>query len=308
MRGLVRWCAGTLVVLTAACQTLIGLDDYQIDGSLDQEATAGGAGGAGTSANAGEPAGGEPAGGAPNAGQPAIGGSGGDGSAGEPSLPECTRASDCDDTIDCTIDSCNPSGQCVHEADDSACLPEANECVSCRLGIGCVARPVVVEELLLDPAFDLGEGDWTEDSDSFARLIYADASAHSAPSFAQLGPAPKGVVEEYADLYQYVSIPQGTQSITLSGYYQLSPGTQRPTQDLAVAALYESGTGDYALLWHVWEGINPAQSSWKEFSYTASRDELEALTGGPYTFDLLSYTADTVFRFDSLSLRATVCE
>jgi hypothetical protein len=290
------------VSLLGACQTIIGISRYEIDPNLD-----GAAGEASTTAEAG-------AGGAPSpdaAGAAGVAGEsaawGGAGGAPEPT-PECATEDDCDDTIGCTVDACD-DGVCTHAPERARCLPEAGECLDCRLGIGCVAVPAVVQELLLDPAFDEGKGEWTEHSDHHELNLFVEDGAQSGTRIARFGPSPTpATIEEYADLSQVITIPEHTSSLRLTGYYQLAPGTLKVSSDYAAAALYRLGEIEPASEFHSWQGTSGVQSEWQQFSYDAPRDEVLELRGAELTFDLIAHVYESVYRFDTLSLQATICE
>lgn len=294
-------------LLLGACQSIIGISSYEIDPSLDA-ATSGGE-------PSGNAEGGQPVGEGGSGGQDDAGNGHNDaggmalveGGAGGGPHVECDEAAHCDDTIRCTVDTC-VDGLCAHSADDTLCVPDAGECMSCKPGIGCVARPAVIEQLLLDPSFDDDSGDWVEDSDNYANIIFVEAGAQSSTRIARLGPAPEGATdEEYADLYQLVTIPEHTQSLTLTGYYKLTPGATQPADDEVAAALYARNGVTPTSLFHVWLGSGE-QATWKSFSYSAARADVMAMRGNDFTFDLLAHTTGTAFYFDTLRLEASLCE
>lgn len=281
--------------MLGACQTIIGISRYEIDPALD--AVAGAADG-GNSSDVGGSGAGE---------RGEAGGQGG--AAGAPeATPECVDDGDCDDTIDCTIDACE-DGVCRHTAEDLRCFPEAGECLRCRLGIGCVAAPAVVQELLLDASFDAPHGDWDEHSDGHQRNLFVEEGAHSGTRIARFGPSlmPESV-EEYADLSQPVTIPAHTTSLRLSGYYEQQPGSLRLADTYVAAALYELGELTPATDFHQFRGTAAGASEWTPFTYDAPRKEVLALREHDLTFDLVARTYDSVYRFDTLSLQATICE
>jgi hypothetical protein len=311
-----------------ACQSIIGVSSYEIDPSLDEAETGGvtsdgganssggksneggnvdpGAGGGdigqggeaetprGGSQNGGSDTGGTDAGGAP---------AGGDGGSGA-----CTKPADCDDAIDCTVDLCR-DGACENTPDTTLCVASNDECVTCQAGIGCVVGDSVVQELLLDPSFDAMTDDWVEYSDNFDNNIFMEAGAQSGTHIAKFGPTPLNAAEEeYADLLQYVTIPENTVSLIFSGYYQLAPGTKKPSADYVVAAFYEIGGLDPYTQFHSWAGNSGAKAAWTAFSYEADQPDIQPMWGEEYTFDLVAHTWDSVYRLDTLSLKATICE
>jgi hypothetical protein len=306
-----------------ACQTIIGISGYEIDRDLDDEGSGGVAHDGGSMSSGGKPVGGSnvdagagggevaegghgelPRGGSSNgSGADAGGAPGGAGGGGG-----CTRPADCDDDIDCTVDSCS-DGTCENTPDTTLCVATNDECVTCRAGLGCVVGESMVQQLLLDPSFDESSGDWVEYSDNFDNNIFVEAGAQSGTSIARFGPAPlDAAAREYADLFQYVTIPEHTVSLTFSGHYQLAPGPKKPAAEYVVAGLYEIGAVDPYTEFHSWAGNSGARAAWTAFSYDADQSDIQSMWGVEYTFDLVARTWDSVYRFDSLSLTATVCE
>ncbi len=309
-----------LPIAVGACSRIIGISEYEIDPDLDEHASSGGGSrltdaGAPASGDAGESGrtrGGETTGGSSSGGDTSGGDSGGAINGGATSTAAgapagCESAADCDDDIVCTVDVCLPSGKCRNTADDSAC--DAMKCQTCQAGVGCVAGPTDDLDLLTDPGFDGKNEDWVETSDTFAdQNIFASAQAQTPPNIAKFGPAVSGAEEqEYADLLQYVVIPERAVSITLSGYYKVAPGLTLPGDDYTVAAFYELGATSPTAEFHSWPG-DEAQAAWKAFSYDVSRAEVAEMAGREYSFDLVAYSWESVFQFDSLRMTARVCE
>lgn len=311
MRGLLR--SGSTLVLVSlalgACSQVIGISGYEIDPALDE--AEGGKGGSSTEQpNAGEaPVGGSDdmdAGG--SGGQSPEGGEGGEGGGGEEPDLGCKSAADCDDDIGCTVDVCLADGTCRHTADDAECDPL--KCQTCQAGVGCVAGSTMTVELLTDPGFDGTNEDWVESSNTFDdKNIFPNAMAQTAPNVASFGPAVTDAEkQEYADLFQYVIVPERTVGITLSGYYKLTPGAKLPEDDYVVAAFYELSATDPTVQFHSWAGDEGAQAAWKSFTYSAPKADIPDLIGNEYSFDLVGYSWESVYYFDSLKLTATVCE
>ena len=318
----VCWSGLASVVALAACSNIIGIDGYAIDPALDGDGGGASAGPKGTGgelplAQGGDGssgAGGIPAGGAggPDAGGSAVGGEAG--AAGAPPTSGCQSAQDCDDTIDCTTDTCGADGQCVHSADDTVCTPATGMCSHCKLGIGCVDAAPQEQELLLDPSFDQNVGDWVEYSDTFSFNISADASAHSASNLVKFGPArAKADEREFAGVYQEVYIPPGTIKLTVSGWYKMLPGSltgERPAAgDYVTLTLFglDADVTRY-VDYHEWAGSQAKQTTWTRFTYDTSKSKLAKVLGLDVSLDLVCETWDTLYYFDSLSLTASVCE
>lgn len=333
--GLLRsWPGLAVVVVLGACSNIIGISNYEIDPSLDPSAQAGD--GSGDASSGGKSSGGKSSGGANNAGSVSGGKSSGGadtggtdagqpgggstslagespggqtGVAGDGNPPVgCTSATDCDDMIDCTTDACGGNGVCTHTTKDTLC--DADQCEKCTAGIGCVAGPKTLTQLLLDPNFDDATGDWDETSDTFAKNIFANAAAQTPANIAKFGPAKAAAAaQEYADLLQTVTIPVGTATLTLTGYYKLTPGTKLIEDDYVAVGFWEIDGGIMPFAqFHSFEGASGAQAAWKAFTYTLPKAKVTAMAGNDYTFDLVANLWGSVFQFDTLAVNAVVCE
>lgn len=274
--------------MLSACSTIIGVSDYEIDPALDTTSkTSGGDDGGGKG--------------------PVIeSGAGGNGTGGEPILG-CQGAGDCDDTIECTTDACNAAHECVHTPKNTVC--DASLCETCQAGIGCVAGPKTTMQMLLDPNFDLDPSEWEESNQSTGVSIVTAAGALSGAKVANFGPGDVTAEDQYyADIFQFVTIPERTIALTLTGSYKLTPGTFLPEDDQVLAAFYEPGGTDSFAPLNFFEATAGAQAAWKTFTYNAPKAKVAMMSGNEYTFDLVAYVWDSVFQFDSLQLNATVCQ
>jgi hypothetical protein len=282
----------------SACSTIIGISDYEIDPAL---------GGAGKSADGGDDSGGKgPLIQAGGGGEDTSGGMGGAGGMGGEPILGCQGPGDCDDTIDCTTDTCDAAHECVHTPLDTAC--DASSCETCQAGIGCVAGDKTTMQLLADPNFDLDDASWDESGSDGVNVVTM-AGAQTGTKVAQFGPGDiTAEAEDYSDLLQWVTVPERTVALTLSGYYKLVPGTFKPANDYVVAAFYEEAELKPFTQFHSFEATAGAQAAWKTFSYSAPTDDVLQMGGTEYTFDLVAHVWDTVFQFDSLQLNATVCQ
>lgn len=309
-----RWSLPWSLAGVAACSNIIGISSYEIDPSLDPpDAPPGGERGEpgdGGRANAGE--GGTRSAGEGGAGGTSLGGTGAvgaaAGAAGEPPVVHgCQSDLACDDTIDCTLDACLPSGECEHTSSTERCDP--SNCEVCTAGIGCVAGPMRTVQLLADPQFDAGTSDWEQDG---VALLGKDTRALSSPNLLQLGPAPPGSTEtEYADVFQAVTIPKGIAALALTLSYRFTPGARQPSppdDEYAVVALYQRNALTPFTEFHEFDGTAPAQATWKRATYKAPYAEVSRMVGKSFTFDLVAHALDGVFLFDDLQLDATVCE
>lgn len=301
--------------LLGACSNLIGLSDYKVDPSLDPSA-----GGASTSdggksslggepASAGEPGSagdpGQPVGGSNSGGTNAAGGESGAGNG----PAECTSSADCDDTIDCTQDACDADGKCTHTLNDLVC--DSTRCEVCQAGIGCVAREKTEMQMLVDQNFDDNSADWDQTSDTFKQNIFTDPKAETPMMLARFGPAAANATEaEYADLLQYVTIPETIAALTLKGYYKVLPGTQHTAEeDYVVAGLWDlDGSIKPFAQFHSFHANDGAVPEWKAFSYSLSAKQIKQIAGNEYSFDLVANAWDSVYQFDTLELNATICK
>jgi hypothetical protein len=152
-----------LLLSACACSNIIGISSYEIEPALDP--ANGGSDAGSVSGEAGNPA--ESlagAGGAGEGGGPSASGAvaAAAGAAGEPPVVSgCQSDAECDDTIDCTVDTCLPSGECEQLPDTQLC--DAGNCETCTAGIGCVAGPQEKKQLLMDPKFDAATSAWKQD-------------------------------------------------------------------------------------------------------------------------------------------------
>ncbi|HEY6079041.1 MAG TPA: hypothetical protein VIW29_09575 [Polyangiaceae bacterium] len=307
--------------LACSCSALIGLDDYEIEPSLDAQGGSAEPSAGGSAAGDGAQAGGN--GGVPSK---SDGGAAGDpGSAGEGGTAGVSGAvgaggtgcdTSCDDDIECSVDSC-VEGKCVHTPSSALCDADDDECVTCELGIGCVARLATVTQILSDPHFDLNSGDWSQDirdNDAQDFIINPDPTAHSAANAAWWMPAPADAIgQAYADLIQVIELPLQTKVLRLSGVYELTAGVLAPSDDYATAGIFRGATE--LVEFHTWRGSAGAKASWTTFEYRAPPDQLasllETLADDPdfgITFDIFGETWDSKFGFDTLSLEAVGCE
>ena len=332
----------TVAALLGACANVIGVSDYETDSSLDP--TAGGAGFGGESAHpqggnrpaasggelsdpggasseglGGQAQGGQAGGsagssGGGNAGAPGLAGNGPEpvgGQGGTDTGPdvECLSALECDDEIACTVDTCSVGGQCVHTTDSSLCAAGLGECVACDAALGCVNRAPVTKELLKDKDFDLLTGDWSEYSVNYEYSIFSWKYADTPENVAEFGPTPLDVDEqEYGVMSQRVTIPQTTVKLTLSGVYQLAPGgTSLDIYDSVYVSLYAGATQTQVHTFNVWNGTDIERTIWRSFSYEATRADLASVLGKQARLEFEAYAWDSLFDFDTLSLKASYC-
>lgn len=304
MRALLRLSSSiALAAALGACAEIIGVSDLEIDPSVDEGSSAGD-----TSGGAGAGPGVSAAGGEHSEG----------GEAG--SMSGCRRAADCDDEITCTTDACLPTGECQHTADDTACTAAAGKCTSCRAGIGCVdSEPIEKDlELLLDASFDEQSGDWQDFSAGNVGPVAADAAAHSGTHSVHFLPAATDATKtRFFNVSQLVHIPPGTVKLTASGWYKmLWAATEleaRPrTEEYVTLTLFslEDEDGNFTRYYdyNSWDGEDAPETTWTAFTFDAPRSVLRKVQDLDVTLDLVAETWDTQFYFDTLSLKAAVCQ
>jgi hypothetical protein len=337
MRGrlLKNWSVLGVAMALGACSNIIGVSSYEIDPTLEDPGDGGsssqagshsngGGSHAGSSSEAGAPdaagdgsggssIGGTGSGGKSTGGSPAVAGETGAGGEGGPIGPvSCKSNKDCDDTIDCTTDTCLADGKCGHAPKDTLC--DSTQCETCTVGIGCVAGAKTKTQILLNPDFDDAVNeDWDDEAESPTVVnIVANAQAQSGTKIAKFGPnAAAAVKHQYSDLLQYITLPDGLVGLTVTGYYTLTPTAETvpvDEDDYVVLQVYDVlDISTSAVEFHSFDGTEPAQATWKSFSYDASKPELSAITAGDYTFDFVGLVFST-FQFDTVTLTTTVCQ
>jgi hypothetical protein len=324
------------LALVGACSNIIGISSYEIDPKLNEgsggTSSSGGKLGSGGKTpliEGGAPAGGDNSGiagknggkgGKASGGTPSTGGAGdagspmggdgtaGDGVGGATEPTGCTGSKDCDDTIDCTTDTCLANGKCGHAPKDTRC--DSTRCETCTVGVGCVAGSSTQTQILLDPNFDAGTGDWVDVNSN----IVTNALPQSPTKIANFGPAPANATKHiYYDLLQYVTLPAGVAGLTVTGYYKLTPFAKAHTTDpgdYVVLQVYDlNGSAAAAVEFNSFSATLGAKTEWgQKFTYAASPSELALLTdGGDYTFDFVGHVFST-FQFDTMTLTATTCQ
>jgi hypothetical protein len=163
----------------------------------------------------------------------------------------------------------------------------------------------VVQELLLNPGFDSGpDGAWKQDSDY---MVITDATTlpgdpHSGGYAAWLG----GYNNLAESLWQDVYVPAMARNLQISGYRRIQsnePGTS--VRDRATVTL-RSTAGTVLETAGTWSNADQG-TVWVPFTYSPAGDHagqtfrlrIDVATDGAYV---------THFFFDTLSVRATVCE
>lgn len=264
---------------------------------------AGGEGGAGGIGTTGGTAG--------KGGTAGTAGKGGTAGTGGSVVSGCTSNKDCDDTIDCTTDTCLADGKCGHAPKDTLC--DASNCETCTVGIGCVAGPTKKEQLLLNPGFDdTVNVDWDDSGSDAATNLYTNAMAQSGTKIAKFGPVGLNVNKhEYDDLLQTISLPDGVVDLTVTGYYKLTPTAKvipATEDDYIVLQLYDlNGAADPVVEFHSFYGDDPAQATWKSFTFSATKAEVSALVASDFTFDFVGHVFST-YQFDTMTLTSTICQ
>lgn len=242
-----------------------------------------------------------------------------------PACTGCADDTDCDDGIACTTDTCNSSQVCVHTPDDGMCAASGDVCLpnQCVPGTGCM--PVDVKQqvqLLANGSLDSGGSAWTQESTNGYDVIVVEdyaVAAHTPTRYAWLG----GAWYELSELSQIVSLPEGTQSVEFSFYYQLStddPFGLLPDDYNTAGAAILSSDGQTLLALVLDLGNQDVTNAWTEVSVNL---DATAWAGSDvqvyfwatvygeyyYYYDYTDYYfGNTNFRVDTISLIADVCQ
>ena len=178
---------------------------------------------------------------------------------------------------------------------------------------GCVNTPLTQStvELLTNGGFELGPTNtWQELSDASQEQIVsstvAGVTAQAGTNLARLG----HMDNEVGHVYQRVTIPVGTVALTVDGFIQVRTNDAVPDSDRAWVDLYDDPTtgafNDVFL--DIWLN-DDAGTTWMPIHEVG--DATAYTPGSSYYFSLYGDNdgADTTdFFFDSLSLKATVCQ
>ncbi|MBT8495168.1 MAG: hypothetical protein KJO07_19135 [Deltaproteobacteria bacterium] len=181
---------------------------------------------------------------------------------------------------------------------DAAQLPDAQPAPDAAPG--CTDQVV---ELLVNPGFESGQGpEWNETSGLGVDLVTSDfSSPHQGTHVAWLGGYDSGV----DILYQDVAIPAGATDLQIEGW--VAVGTEESIGEWDVAAL-ELRTTAGALLETLGEWSNlDADSVWNSFSVVPVGD-FQGQTIRLYIRSQHDVSNMTSFVFDTLAVRATVCQ
>jgi hypothetical protein len=178
---------------------------------------------------------------------------------------------------------------------------------------GCVNTQLTQStvELLTNGGFELGPTNtWQELSDASQEQIVSSAvagvTAQGGATLARLG----HMDNEVGHVYQLVTIPVGTVSLTVDGFIQVRTNDTVSGSDEAWVDLYDDpATGAFDDVFpEVWFNED-AGTTWMPIHEVG--DATAYTPGSSYYFTLygdndVSDTTD--FFFDSLSLKATVCQ
>jgi hypothetical protein len=314
---------------------LIGLGDYEIDPTLDDGgartggSTGGGSGGSGSGGDAsgtGGTTGGTRDGGTDGAGG-STSGTGGTSGGAAGAGGSCA----CDDGVDCTDDTCDTDGECVHTPNHANCPDSGDVCTpnQCDAELDCQQVDVsTMVELLADGNLDVDDGtSWTEllvPNDPNG-LIYdvedigPQYSAHTTPNVAWMG----GLDDSIHDLCQEIMLPAGTVELVLTGQIWVETvSTNGADADFAAVRILEDLTGTDGCssvsvqLRAEFDNWTPADEVLDWVPINATRTVPASWLTKSLTLDVVSSTDDidngdddySSFFFDSLSLQAKVCQ
>ncbi len=232
---------------------------------------------------------------------------------------DCVDNSGCDDGIACTTDTCT-DGVCENTPKDSACADSGDVCSPslCVADVGCQVVDISVDsELLVDGNLDSLSPNWQQASSSGYYIVSADTSidpdnapilAETSPYFAWLG----GVPGEFSEIFQRVSLPEGTISLQLSFYYRIASSVTTDDFDVAGARLRNATGDDELYVFADWANQDESLG-WQPFEASIDAASWAGDDVQVYFFAQMSERADgdesnTNFFIDSVSLVATVCD
>jgi len=253
------------------------------------------------------------------------------GDAAPDSGPRCPTL-DCDDQIDCTVDTCTEASGCIHTPSDELCddnrvctgTETCSATAGCQAGTplacadtdrctfdycaepaGCAHQDVSASlELLINANFDYGTNvGWKEFPQFNVSLIDEPpqpAVAHTPTKVVWLG----GESPLDAKVYQQVEVPAAAVSLTVSGYYILYPsGTPSLSSSFSVDVTDALTGVRYER--PLFLGSSQTYPDWTPFSVTST-----ALAGKVLEVNIrgVNKTGDnTYYLVDTLSAKAKVC-
>ncbi len=239
---------------------------------------------------------------------------------------------DCDDHIDCTVDSCDEASGCIHTPSDELCddnrvctgTETCSPTAGCQAGTplvcadterctfdycaepaGCAHQDVsATVELLTNANFDYGKNIGWVEVPPFSNGSVLDeppdpAVAHTPPKVCWLGGQ---TMDE--KVYQQVEVPAATVSLTLSGYYILYPSGTPSLQSSFAVDVTDALSGvryERPLLL----ASNQTNTEWTPFSVTTT-----ALAGKVLEVNIRGVNKpgdNTHYLVDSMSMRARIC-
>lgn len=225
----------------------------------------------------------------------------------------CLTDADCDDSADCTVDTCNDGSLCNHEPDHGQCPDSGDVCRPnrCTAGTGCqvvdVSRPV---ELLSNGFLEQGNVGWTETSDNYGQVIFVygyvpTLQPHTSPYVGWLGGG-EALRAESNSMAQTVTVPAAVVTLELSFFYQIWADDLPDFQNQLVVTL--SGEEGSAIEQEVVTFYNQDRTRvWSHFSAIIDAADW-AGSEAVLAFSGTSADGYTHFFVDSVELVATVCE
>lgn len=181
---------------------------------------------------------------------------------------------------------------------DAAVLPDAAPPPDAAPG--CTDQQV---QLLVNADFDQGPGtEWVESSGLGVGIVTDEfGSPHSGAYIAWLGGYHSGV----DIVYQDIAIPAGAKNLQIAGYFAV--GTEESLGAWDVAALeLRTTTGALLETLQSWSNLD-ADDVWQTFSVNPT-GTYQGQTVRLYFRSQTDSTLLTSFTFDTLAVRATVCQ
>jgi hypothetical protein len=247
---------------------------------------------------------------------------------------ECISKDDCpDDGFSCTEEICD-AGLCKTSSNDSVCA-DGDDCADIcdpangAAGTGCVQTTEYTSELLTDGSFEDAMTYWTAfnctvDTAGVCDVLGSDVAAYIVSGGTPFGSTFMRLTASasfFADLYQVVTIPEGTLRLEASGYYRAGVGSGGPSDpdDYLRGAFWDNDLGEYVgdFLYtatpQVQDYDQPSMTTgWTEFSYSIEPSTNFPLTSGSAEYNLAAWTDDSEptvgYDVDNVSLKAISCQ
>lgn len=230
-------------------------------------------------------------------------------SGGSSAEPQCTEDVDCADEHDCSIDVC-VMGTCERSYDDALCTPVGGACAKAKCtATGCESTENSEQiDLLMGSGSFESEAAWTFEKGSVAE--FSQPNSGSPIDGDQILRMTSGA-DEFGSLSQRLTVPSGTVSLTVSGYYRSFGTDPNRLNDWLVVSFWDDVFYGAALDTRN-EEFASAAPQWTEFTRTLKAAELQFIESpNVVEFDIYAETNQGIgsrsYVLDALSVTAQVC-